>query len=108
MGQQRESQLSRKIMQALRAEGYFCFKVHGGPQMTAGLPDIIVCAEGLFIGLETKLPETRNNVSPRQQFVHDQIAASGGVVKVVCSAREALHYVREVVKLFNHLMTREG
>lgn len=93
MGSQRESQLSRKIMQALRAEGYFCFKVHGGPTMMAGLPDIIVCARGFFIGLETKLPETRHNTSPRQEHVHRQIQAADGVAQVVCSAREALEVI---------------
>jgi Holliday junction resolvase len=61
---QAESNLSRKIMAALRAHGYFCFKVHGGPTMMAGLPDIIVCAQGLFIGLETKMPQTRNEYLP--------------------------------------------
>lgn len=97
MSQQRESNLSRKIMAALRAEGHFCFKIHGGPTMMAGLPDIIVCANGLFIGLETKLPETRRNVSPRQHYVHELIGQSQGVAAVVCSSKEALQIVREAI-----------
>lgn len=97
MGSQRESQLSRKIMQAIRAEGHFCFKVHGGPTMVAGLPDIIVCARGLFIGLETKLPETRKNVSARQEHVHNQIRAADGVAVIVCSAREALEVIAKSI-----------
>jgi Holliday junction resolvase len=95
---QAESTLSRKIMAALRAHGYFCFKVHGGPTMMAGLPDIIVCAQGLFIGLETKMPQTRNNTSPRQDHVHGQIRAARGVAAVVCSAREALEVIREALE----------
>lgn len=87
---QRESALSRKIMTAIRAEGHFCFKVHGSEYMMAGLPDIIVCADGLFIGLETKHPETRNDVSPRQVIVHSQIENAGGYAQVVCSPAEAL------------------
>lgn len=105
MSGQRESQLSRKIMQALRAEGYFCFKVHGGPTMMAGLPDIIVCARGFFIGLETKLPETRNNTSVKQDHVHGQIEAAGGVARVVCSAREALQVIRDVLQVHGELNT---
>jgi Holliday junction resolvase len=93
---QRESQLSRKIMQALRAEGVFCFKIHGGPTMMSGLPDIIACVDGHFVGMETKLPETRNNTSPRQEYVHELIGQSGGTAQVVCSAREALKIVREL------------
>lgn len=91
---QAESKLSRKIMDALRLEGYFAFKVHGSEFMMAGLPDIIVCAEGRFIGLETKLPDTRGNVSPRQALVHSQIRDAGGIATVVCSPAEALEAVR--------------
>lgn len=98
---QKESQLSRKIMDAIRAQGYFCFKVHGGPTMMAGLPDIIVCAEGTFIGLETKLPETRSHTSPRQDHVHAQIRAAGGQAVVVCSAKEALQVIREWLETYN-------
>jgi len=95
---QAEAKLSRKIMDALRAEGYFCFKVHGSEFMMAGLPDIICCAEGLFVGLETKLPSTRGNVSPRQSYVHSQIMGAKGVAAVVCSPNEALQVVAKVIK----------
>lgn len=95
---QPEAKLSRKIMDAIRAEGYFCFKVHGSEYMMAGLPDIIACAEGLFIGLETKLPSTRGNVSPRQAYVHSMIESSGGVATVVCSAAEALAVIRSALE----------
>lgn len=95
---QPESKLSRKIMDALRAEGYFCFKVHGSEYMMSGLPDIIVCAKGRFVGLETKLPSTRGNVSPRQAYVHSQIENSGGVAQVVCSPAEALAVVKTTLK----------
>ena len=94
---QRESKLSRSIMTAIRAKGHFAFKVHGSEFMMAGLPDIIVCAKGRFIGLETKLPETRGNVSPRQHYVHSLINEAGGVARVVCSANEALSVIDEVL-----------
>lgn len=84
-------------MDALEAEGWFCFKVHGSQYMMAGLPDIIVCAEGRFIGLETKLPETRDNTSLRQDYVHAKIRAAGGTAEVVCSPNEAVEVVRAVL-----------
>lgn len=95
---QAESKLSRKIMDALRADGHFCFKVHGSEFMMAGLPDIVVCAKGRFIGLETKLPSTRGNVSPRQAYVHSLIERSEGVAEVVCSPAEALRVVRRALQ----------
>lgn len=91
---QKESKLSRDIMAVLRLEGWFCFKVHGSEFMMAGLPDIIVCAEGRFIALETKLPEKRRNTSKVQDLVHGKIRAAGGVAEVVCSPAEALKVVR--------------
>lgn len=100
---QRESKLSRKIMNELRAEGYFCFKVHGSEFMMAGLPDIVVCAEGLFIGLETKHPETRGDTSPRQVLVHSQINNAGGHAQVVCSPAEAIAVVKEVLETNGHV-----
>lgn len=94
---QPESKLSRKIMDELRLEGWFAFKIHGSEFMMAGLPDIIVCAEGQFIGLETKMPQSRSNVSPRQHLVHSQIENAGGTARVVCSPGEAIAAVREVL-----------
>jgi len=97
---QRESRLSRKIQERLRGEGYFCFKVHGSEAMMAGLPDIVVCAEGLFIGLETKNPETRSNVSPRQHYVHEKIKQAKGSVFVVTSPEEAVQVIRDAITQF--------
>lgn len=94
---QRESRLSRKIIDALELEGYFAFKVHGSEYMMAGLPDIIVCAKGYYIGLEVKLPETRDNTSLRQKYVHTKIRKSGGVAEVVCSPTEALEVVANAI-----------
>lgn len=94
---QRESRKSRKIMDDLRAEGWFCFKVHGSATMMSGLPDVIVCAEGLFIGLETKHDETREGTSAAQDLRRDQIQSAGGVYRVATSPEEAVQTVRDVL-----------
>ena len=94
---QPESNLSRKIMARLRLEGWFCFKIHGNEHMMSGLPDIVVCAEGVFIGLETKMPAKRANTSKRQDYVHARIIDAGGYSRVVCSAEEAVLVVAEAI-----------
>ena len=86
---QRESKLSRKIMKELTLRGVFCFKIHGGPTMMAGLPDIIACVDGRFIGLETKNPDG-GNASVIQLFIHQKIRDAGGEAYVVRSVEEAL------------------
>jgi len=98
MSTQPESKLSRKIQKALRLEGWFCFKVHGSALMMSGLPDLVVCAEGKFIGLETKMPEKRSNTSPAQRLRHAQIRDAGGWVYVVTSVEEAVESVREALR----------
>lgn len=94
---QPEARISRAILDALKARGIFAFKVHGGPTQMAGLPDILACVDGIFVGLETKTPAQRKNVGPRQVRVHELIKESGGFVSVVCSVREALAVVDEVL-----------
>lgn len=98
---QRESRRSRQIMDTLRAEGWFCFKVHGTEMVMAGLPDVIVCAEGLFIGLETKHHETRNKEGAHERTqarVHEKITLAGGHAQVAVTPEEAIDVVRLVLR----------
>lgn len=62
--------------------------------MMSGLPDVIVCAEGLFIGLETKHDETRQNTSASQDLRRDQIQQAGGVYRIATTPEEAVDAVR--------------
>lgn len=80
-------------MDALRLDGHFCFKVHGSEFMMAGLPDIICCAGGLFIGLETKNPDG-GDPTPVQKLRHEQIKAAGGTAVPVRSVAQARSAVR--------------
>lgn len=96
MTTQPESRISSAILDALKAAGIFAFKVHGGPRQMAGVPDILACVEGIFVGLEVKVPEKRNNTSARQDYVHGLIRASGGVTEVVCSVPEAMEVVYRI------------
>jgi hypothetical protein len=85
---QGESRVSRAIATACRARGAFTFKIHGGPTMMAGLPDLVMSYRGCFIGLETKMPDGR--VSPIQAHRHEEIRKSGGIAAVVRSVDEAM------------------
>lgn len=96
---QRESKLSRDIMNALRREGAFAFKVWGSEHMMSGLPDIIGCYQGFFFGFETKNPESRNNTSTRQRYVMELIATSGGLATVVCTPSEAVQLLQRFAAL---------
>jgi hypothetical protein len=100
MGKQPESNLSRKIMAALRARGIWCMKIHGGPMTMAGAPDILACVPirpegphsdpiGIFVGFETKTP-TGGDPTPVQEHVHNKIRAACGQVFVPRSVQDAV------------------
>ena len=48
----------KKYLCSLGADVFF-WKEHGGPYGTSGVPDIICCYRGRFIGMECKLPGGR-------------------------------------------------
>jgi hypothetical protein len=99
---QPESRLSRAIKAMLRARGCYAIKIHGGPTMEAGTPDILVCVPvrchplddpdtltGIFVGFETKMP-AGGNPTPIQELRHAQIRAAGGHVFVPRSVDDAI------------------
>lgn len=92
---QPEAKIGKKIREYLEGIGAFVFKVHGGPQMTAGLPDLIACVGGLFIGIEVKCPGQLP--TQIQKLRHEQIRKADGVAFVATSVDDV---ERELNKLF--------
>ena len=88
-----ESKLQRHIRKELETKvGGFWFKVHGGIFQMPGLPDLIGCVEGLFMGLEVK----RGSKEPTklQQITIKLIRSQGGYASTVRSSEEAVRKVR--------------
>ena len=75
--------------------GCFAWKEHGGMYGTAGLPDIICCVGGRFVGLEVKTADGR--LSKLQEVMITKIKAAGGEAFKVTSVEE----VREIIKNLN-------
>lgn len=75
--------LERDIVEAIKkylaslGGNVFFWKEHGGPYGTAGVPDIICCYRGRFLGLECKLPTGR--LTKLQKRAISKINAAGGV-----------------------------
>lgn len=86
MTQQPEARLQRRIQTYLKSIGAFPFKVHGSEFMMAGLPDLIVCYRGDFIGIEVKMPG--NAPTDRQLYVHELIRRAGGRVIVAYAVED--------------------
>ena len=72
----------------------FYWKEHGGIYGTAGIPDIIICFKGRFIGLEVKAKGRKTTVL--QQITINRINKAGGTAVVVYSLEE----VKELLKKY--------
>ena len=66
----------RKYLTSLGGDIFF-WKEHGGPYGTSGIPDIICCYKGRFLGLEAKLPGGK--LTELQKRALDRINTAGGI-----------------------------
>lgn len=80
----------------LRGTGGRWFKIHGGdnPFQEVGIPDILGCYFGQFVGLEAKMPG--NKTSPKQQLVLDEIVSAGGYATVFTTVEEVASFLATV------------
>ena len=97
--QQPESRLVNKIKLRLETNfpGSFWIKIHGGSYQQAGIPDLIGCVEGVFFGLEVKLPDKLDTLTGLQQYTLDLITKAEGVAVVVTDPKEAEAIVRKAM-----------
>lgn len=90
-----ESRLVKKIKKKLTTTvGGFWVKLHGGLFQVVGLPDLVGCVRGRFVGIEVKVPSKLHKVTPRQQFILDMITEAGGLAFVTDSVDTAVKRVR--------------
>ena len=74
---ERDIIIAIKIYLASLGSDVLFWKEHGGPYGTSGIPDIICCYKGRFLGLEAKLP--RGKLTALQRRALDKINAAGGI-----------------------------
>ncbi len=73
--------------------GVFFWKEHGGPYGTSGVPDIIICYKGRFIGMECKLPGGR--LTELQKRAIEKINRAGGIARRVESVADAMAVIQQ-------------
>lgn len=98
----REAALVRQIAAAIKAAypNAWTFKVVGHPYQEGGVPDLLVCVEGLLFGFEVKLPQPGESyahalgrATERQRQQIARIIRAGGTALVVTSPGEALRAI---------------
>lgn len=80
----------KKYLSSLGGDVFF-WKEHGGPYGTSGVPDIICCYRGQFLGLEVKLPSGK--LTELQKRAIEKINRAGGIACRV----ESVEDVRAVI-----------
>jgi hypothetical protein len=94
-----ETKLQQKIRKALVEHGgldLYIFKMHGGPHSPPGVPDLIMCYRGVFVGLEVKMPNRASKVTEVQAHHLNQIRRAGGYSRVVTTPDEALAILMKI------------
>jgi len=77
----REQDLQTKIIKTLTKADWY---VVNGNFTRGGIPDLICCSPtGKFVGIEVKLPKTRNNTTKLQELNIELINNLGGKALVV-------------------------
>lgn len=89
----REKTVETKIKDYLFSKGIYHFKIHGSKFMPSGIPDIVCCFEGSFLGIEVKRPGAKNEQSEQQKVHERNIIKSGGTYLLVDSLEEVVNYV---------------
>lgn len=91
------------IKRYLKERGAYCEKIWGGGFQSAGIPDIIGCYRGYFIGIEAKVGN--NKPSEIQKAKIKMINNAGGFARVVWNLDEVKelldnidNYIKEVYK----------
>lgn len=91
----KESELIKKISDYLKSvPDLFFWKEHGGMYGTAGIPDIIICYRGRFIGLECKVEKNKPTVL--QSLTIRRILQAGGYAMIVRTVEE----VKQLISAF--------
>ena len=75
-------------------------KIHGGPYQHAGIPDLLVCVNGILVGLEAKAlqpGESEGHARARATIIQTEeikrLHEAGAMAGVVLSVEEALELV---------------
>lgn len=90
---QQENKVQKSIQDYLESIGAYRFKVHGEIFMRAGIPDIIACLKGRFIGIEVK---DGNNTPSELQLAHGRkIQKAGGIFGVAYSVDDVKKLLKE-------------
>ena len=88
-----EAQIQNKIIKYLESLGAYVIKTVTTNK--AGVPDLLACYEGRFIGIEVKRPETKSRVSKLQAHNLSKIEQADGIALVAWNVEMVKEFIEE-------------
>ena len=85
--------VENKIKKYLFEKGIYYFKVHGSKFMVKGIPDLVCCFRGKFLGIEVKKPGNKHGQTEEQKIHERNITKAGGTYLLVDDVNEVITYV---------------
>lgn len=90
----KEQDIQKKIKDWLEKQGAYVVKVISASK--AGIPDLLVCYKGKFIGIEVKTPKTKTNVSDLQNNNIRLIHKANGYAIVAWDLECVQKFIRKI------------
>ena len=91
----REKTIENNIKTFLKSKGAYYFKHHGNQYSQVGVPDIIACYKGRFIGIEVK--NETGKTTPLQDVNIQQIKNAGGISFVARSVEDVKKAIDNII-----------
>lgn len=76
----KESQFQQQVIRFLKFIGAYQIKIWGGGFQKAGVPDLLVCYKGKFIGIELKTDKGKASVLQKYNIAKIQEAGGIGII----------------------------
>lgn len=95
-----ESNLVLKVERYLKTyrERAWFVKTAGNAAQRSGIPDILICIDGNFIGLELKREDGSGRPSKQQEIECSKIQKAGGYSLISNDFTEIKNYIESIVK----------
>ena len=93
-----EKKVKQKVVKLLKSRGCYWFYPVASGFGSAGVPDIVCCYKGKFIGVECKAPEAAHRVTALQQKNLTDIRNCGGYGIVVSGDLSELERILDDLK----------
>jgi hypothetical protein len=95
MAQTPEGKVKDAVKKELKARKIWFFMPAANGFGKVGVPDIICCADGKFLAIETKAPGKRNNTTPNQERCIEEIQLANGWAIVVDDVQQVRDFLNE-------------